>query len=254
VTSEKEEALRKLSNLELLELAEEASGHDVDYETSRDGLIKVIKSSLSILEIKQRLGQEKSYPSPRSEAGRSAVHRTGFPTGSVFSIISGIFILLILLMPLYDFNSKSEVANYYINSTGIPDFYASGYDLALGYIMFQGAPTQLNTQFPAIWLLIIAGMAVILLGFAPIAGMGGDPNNSLLDLLVQHSGTLIAFLGFLLFILSFAIVNDLENSVPLVIGSYEYLGTVVFTTTEALIAMSGVTFFSGLMVNRRNST
>jgi hypothetical protein len=255
ILGEKEKVLSRLDDSILLELAKAVSENQIGRGTSRDDLVKVIKSCLSIEEIKQKVGEMKNYGSLRSAIRGINARRRGFRFGSAASIISGIIILLLLIMPIYCFNHVVDLTSGTSITFSTGDFYATGYDLAFGFVMFPGLETswvEPIAQSPVIWLIIITSMATVVFGDISGPELGGKSRSR--KMLVDHSGTLIVIMGLALFLLSCIALEDLSYTVQLVLWPYEYSGNVVFSTVDALMVMGGIVFFSGLEVRRESSS
>lgn len=93
--SQKEEALNRLGDRELLELARSTSKDKIDDGTSRSSLIEIVKASFSLKEIKQKVDQI------RNPLKTSTVRDKAFTIGGVgqlFLIIYGIASYLIAVI------------------------------------------------------------------------------------------------------------------------------------------------------------
>jgi hypothetical protein len=227
-----------------------ASERQIDIGTTRDDPIELVKSSFSIEKTRERVSQMESNPTPKRVAKRNWVRRPGFPAGSVIAIMSGIVILALLTTPIYGFTYQRQIASN-AAPTSISDFYASGFDLALGSMMFRGALTQLPTQSLAIWLIVATSILVIVFGFFSLMGSNISARSRLGGLLVGHSGVVIAILGMVLVLLSFVATREIQNTVMLVIPPNEYWGDVVYPTVVALAVMGLIVSFSGLEVKSK---
>jgi hypothetical protein len=96
--SQKEGSLNKLDDGRLLELARSVSKNYVDSGTSRNSLIKIVKASLSIEEIKKKVAE--TMNPLEKETGRDIAFTLG-AMGQVFLLIYGIANYLLFFAPLY---------------------------------------------------------------------------------------------------------------------------------------------------------
>jgi hypothetical protein len=238
----KEKALNELTNYRLLELAREVSEEKVDSTTSRDDLIRIIKSSLSINEIRQKINGKSSLEDSRGSARR---------IGSGASVISGLIIVVLLSLPLYDFSYLNFI-NSEFSPLNIGDNYASGYDLAQGSMTFQGSYQKLSTQSPIIWLIAAATIPVIVFGFLALLSSDVGAERGSRRIQRRHSGHLIAITGLILILLTIIQIAEFASPVLIIIGPLEYSGDVVVPTLAAVMVTEGGVFFSGLAINRRS--
>jgi hypothetical protein len=94
--SQKEKFLSRLDDTELLELAKSVSKDQIDSRTSRNNLIKIIKASLSLEEIKDKVngtGNPAKIIAPRSKAF------TLGGAGQFFFVMYGIVLLIYVSLP-----------------------------------------------------------------------------------------------------------------------------------------------------------
>jgi hypothetical protein len=95
---QKEEALSRLSDRELLDLARSVSGNYVVSDAGRKNLIKIVKGSLSLEEIKQKVNEEKNPLKTKTKRGKA------FIMGGVaqaFLVIYGIAAYMIFFVSVY---------------------------------------------------------------------------------------------------------------------------------------------------------
>jgi hypothetical protein len=248
MAGQKEETLNRLSNYWLLELARDVSEDQVDSGTRRDDLIKIIRSSLSLEEIKQKMyeiGSGQIFGELSEEGGWTT---GGLLSASLASIISGFVILLLLGLPIYDFK-YGWLTNSSIPPATIGDSYASSYDLAVGSVTFQGASRQLVGQLSIVWLIVVISILVMVLGFHSLASSRYVPERGKKRLSAGRSGSLIAIMGLILILLTIVQVSELASVAQFAIGQMKYTGDLVFLTAPAMAVMEGVVFLSGLEMN-----
>jgi hypothetical protein len=151
--SRKEEALRRLSNDQLLEVAASVSGPPISNGTSRSELIKIIKDGLSLQEI-----EEKSRPQ-RRETITALINRNELRLGAVGQVflaasfaLYGIFGMTLYSPVTYAFLQQS-IAPYGIASSALLFVFT----ILLGFSMFKVAARLRGN---------VVGEAASLLGFA----------------------------------------------------------------------------------------
>jgi hypothetical protein len=107
LVSQKEEALNRLDDMRLLELARSVSKDHVDSGTSRNNLIKIVKASLSIEEIKQKINQIGNPPST------STVRDKAFTIGGIAQVF---FVIYAVVFYIASFVSASPYYGYSVES------------------------------------------------------------------------------------------------------------------------------------------
>jgi hypothetical protein len=97
--SKKEEALSKLNDEELLDLARSVSENSVGSDASRKNLIKMVKGSLSVEEIKQKVNEKKSSLKMKTPRDRASIMGA---VGQAFLIVYGIVSYLVFFFSVYN--------------------------------------------------------------------------------------------------------------------------------------------------------
>ncbi len=98
LVSQKEEALSRLNDRELLDLARSVSQNYVVKDTSRKNLIKIVKESLSVEEIKQKVSERKSPLKTKTKRDRA--FNIG-AVGQAFLVIYGIAAYVMFFVSAY---------------------------------------------------------------------------------------------------------------------------------------------------------
>jgi hypothetical protein len=123
---QKEEFLRRLDDSELLELAKSVSKDQIDSRKSRNNLIKIVKASLSLEEIKQKVDgtvNPVKIIAPRSKA------LTLGGVGQLFFVMYGIVSLILMSLPPVIISLPSNFIGIpvsIIQETAVSDFIEAG--------------------------------------------------------------------------------------------------------------------------------
>lgn len=180
-------------------------------------------------------------------------HRPGYPAGTIFAIIAGILVLIILALPLFYFGG-----NYY---DGVYVNLASGYDLAFGSVPINGVrmSTYLNgygiMASLLLWLIVACGVSAIAFGLLSIPSSDAENKRTVRTWAGEHCGTIVAISGFLVFVfalsLHFTFIGYTHGGT--FTGSnfwVAYWGGIIFWTQLTMMITGGVVAFSGLEINR----
>jgi hypothetical protein len=147
--SQKEKALNKLNDRNLLELARSVSKNYVDSGTSRNNLVKIVKASLSIEEIKQKINQTKS---PLDTSTRFIL----FLVFGILLFVGGLILGLAYALPLSSGINMLQQEEAELAELGFPNAYAS--DIAQAQFALAG---------DTIITIVLLVLGFVLIGSAP---------------------------------------------------------------------------------------